>query len=182
MELAFFPEGELGVLGRQNGFFLRRDMGISPNHRMSSTTPSKMTTLVTIADDMLKNLKMDPLSRPDLVDYAEDVLRHWIEGKVFVKDSRLNTDEDYAKHELERELIHTASYKRDELPSVYTVMDDGKVEMDMPLHAPAWAKAQQLGEAKTYERYSKIARRLQKRLVAKGIVKQEDLNDLKRFV
>jgi hypothetical protein len=117
-----------------------------------------------------------------LVAHAENVLRHWTEGKLFQKDSRLKTDEDYAKHDLERSLIQTANYNKRELPSVYTVLDNGKVEMDLPLHAPSWAKAQQVGEAKNYERYSKIARRLQKKLIAKGVVKKEELNDLKRFV
>lgn len=117
-----------------------------------------------------------------LVAHAENVLRHWTEGKLFQKDSRLNSDVDYAKHDLERQLIQTANYNKRELPSVYTVLDNGKVEMDLPLHAPSWAKAQQVGEAKNYERYSKIARRLQKKLIAKGVVKKEELNDLKRFV
>jgi len=117
-----------------------------------------------------------------LVAHAENVLRHWTEGKLFQKDSRLNSDVDYAKHDLERQLIQTANYNKRELPSVYTVLDNGKVEMDLPLHAPSWAKAQQLGEAKNYERYSRITRRLQKKLIAKGVVKKEELNDLKRFV
>jgi hypothetical protein len=117
-----------------------------------------------------------------LVAHAENVLRHWTEGKLFQKDSRLNSDVDYAKHDLERQLIQTANYNKRELPSVYTVLDNGKVEMDLPLHAPSWAKAQQLGEAKNYERYSRITRRLQKKLIAKGVVKKEELSDLKRFV
>lgn len=123
----------------------------------------------------------DKQLKQELATHAHTVLSKWAEGKVIHKDSRLSTEEDYLKHEVERELIHSATYSNKELPSVYTVMDDGRVEMDHPLHAPAWARARDIGEAKNFERYSRVARRLQKKLLAKG-VKQEQLNDLKRFV
>ena len=138
-------------------------------------------TLVNIANDMLRELEFAPLKEDTLVEHGEKVLSLWANGKILEKDGRLRSDDDFARHELERSLIQTASFNKHELPSVYTVMENGRVEMDLPLHAPSWAKAQQLGDAKNYERYSRVARRLQKRLMAKG-VKQEELNDLKRFV
>lgn len=163
--------------------------------RMSSTTPSKMTpssknskTLVTVADGMLKNLGMSPLTPPsstasapsvDLADHAEHVLSLWANGKIIEKDSAVITDEQYAKHDLERELIKTASFNKHELPSVYTITTDGTVELDLPIHAPSWAKAQQLGDAKNFQRYSRVARRLQQKLAERGVPREE--MNLKRF-
>ncbi len=84
------------------------------------------------------------------------------------------------KHEIDRQAILMANKPKDKIASVYTIGMDGTVELDLPMSAPKWAKNSQLAEAKNHERYSKVARRLQQKLLAKGKT-VDDLNALRSF-
>ena len=66
------------------------------------------------------------------------------------------------------------------LSSVSSVNTKGEVEINIPMGTPSWAANQEHSRAKTFERYSKTARRLQMKLMERG-VKREDLAFLKSF-
>jgi hypothetical protein len=51
----------------------------------------------------------------------------------------------------------------------------------MPLGTPSYIANDELAKAKNHERYSKVARRLQMKLIAKGEKTQADLNALRTF-
>lgn len=117
----------------------------------------------------------------DPQDRAKMVLDLWNNNRIDTKSGGIIlTDDDMAKHQIDRLAIQVANKPKDALATVYTINPDGTVEIDMPLSTPNWLRNQELCSAKNHERYSKVARRLQMKLLAKGKTKS-DLNSLKSF-
>ena len=117
-----------------------------------------------------------------LLEHATKVMGIWKEGKMDMKeDGRLIGDEALAKNRLEMDLIKKLSFNRHVHQSVYNINTKGEVELSMPLGTPSYIANDELAKAKNHARYSKVARRLQMKLIAKGEKTQADLNALRRF-
>lgn len=112
---------------------------------------------------------------------VKTVLDLWNSNRIDTKTGGIIlTDDDKQRHQIDRLAIQTAKKPKDVVASVYTINPDGTVELDLPLSTPTWLKNRELSCAKNHERYSKVARRLQMKLLAKGKTKS-DLNSLKSF-
>ena len=116
-----------------------------------------------------------------LIQHAAEIMGIWKEGKIDRKeDGRLITDDAMAKNDLEMELIKKLPFNRHVHQSVYNINTKGEIELSMPLGTPSWIAGDEMAKAKNHERYSKVARRLQMKLVAKGKTREE-LNALRSF-
>jgi len=116
-----------------------------------------------------------------LAQHAEKMLNLWIQGKMHVKeDGRLMDDEALKRHELEMELIKKIPYNKKVHQSIYDVDTTGRITLSMPMGTPDCIAGRELGKAKEHERYTKVARRLQMKLIKQGKT-NEDLNPLRSF-
>ena len=116
-----------------------------------------------------------------LIQHAEKMVDIWMNGKIDRKeDGRLTTDDAMVKNQLEMDLIKRMPFNKHVHQSVYNINTKGEVELAMPLGTPSWVAGEEMNRAKNHERYSKVARRLQMKLIAKGKTREE-LNSLRSF-
>jgi len=118
-----------------------------------------------------------------LGDDAQKMLDMWKNGKVNKNEKLINVSTNSAeaqRHRAEMDLIKFAAHPKDDVPSAYTVDDNGDIDLSLPMDVPKWHYNAEMGLAKNHQRLTKIQRRLQHKLLARGVAKDK-LAGIKSF-
>lgn len=113
-------------------------------------------------------------------EYVQQVERDLAEAKTLnnKKILRVPGVDDEIIMDMTKRVVETSSGRKEKCGLTFERDEDGKVEVTLPLDTPAWRRGDVNSMIHSHERYSKVASRLQKKLLERG----KTPNDLKSIV